>query len=138
MAACEIGLTVDANRFYGKQHLLRSAQRSEGGFRLFGGQDLQRIQFIRRAQELGFSLSEIGELLALQGEQIETCSHVRHMLTAKLGAVRQKISDLRKMEKQLAADLRQCERRLHTRTTNHDACPFLDPIAEPGQGKKVR
>jgi DNA-binding transcriptional MerR regulator len=132
------GLTVDAIRFYEKQRLLRPALRTEGGFRLFTGQDLQHIQFIRRAQELGFSLSEIRELLALKGGQVEACSHVRDMLTAKLGAVRQKISDLRKLENQLAADLMQCERRLRIRTVNHEACPVLDAIAEPARRKKTR
>jgi DNA-binding transcriptional MerR regulator len=63
--ARETGLTVDAIRFYEKQRLLKPAPRTEGGFRLFSGQDLQQIQFIRRAQELGFSLSEIRDLLVL-------------------------------------------------------------------------
>lgn len=136
--ARETGLTVDAIRFYEKQRLLKPAPRTEGGFRLFSGQDLQHIQFIRSAQELGFSLVEIRELLALQGERVEACSHVRDMLTAKLGAVRQKISDLRKLESQLAADLKQCERRLHTRAENHDACPVLEAIAEPARRRKTR
>src|SRR6516225_6415016 len=107
--ARETGLTVDAIRFYEKQRLLKPAPRTEGGFRLFSGQDVQRIRFIRRAQELGFSLSEIRELLMVRGEQVEACSHVRDMLTGKLGAVRQKIRELRKLERQFATDLKQCE-----------------------------
>ena len=137
--ARETGLTVDAIRFYEKERLLKPAPRTEGGFRLFSGRDLQHIQFIRRAQKLGFSLGEIRELLALQGEQVAACSHVRDMLTAKLGAVWQKISYLRKLKSQLAADLKQCERRrLHTSAENHDACPVLEAIAEPARGKKTR
>jgi DNA-binding transcriptional MerR regulator len=135
--ARETGLTVDAIRFYEKQRLLKPAPRTEGGFRLFSEQDLQHIQFIRSAQELGFSLNEIRELLALQGEQVEACAYVRDMLTAKLGAVRQKISELRKLERQLAADLKQCERRLLTVDDNHEACPVLKAIAEPSRGKKA-
>jgi MerR family mercuric resistance operon transcriptional regulator len=136
--ARETGLTVDAIRFYEKQRLLKPAPRTEGGFRLFSRQDLQHIQFIRRAQELGFSLSEIRELLVLKGEQVEGCTHVRDMLTAKLDSVRQKITELRKLENQLAADLKQCERRLHNRGENHDACPVLKAIAEPARGEKQR
>jgi DNA-binding transcriptional MerR regulator len=136
--ARETGLTVDAIRFYEKQRLLKPAPRTEGGFRLFSGQDLQHIQFIRGAQELGFSLSEIRELLVLKGEQVEACTHVRDMLTAKLDSVRQKIIELRKLESQLAADLKQCERRLHTRGENHNACPVLKAIAEPPRGEKNR
>jgi len=97
---------------------------------------LQHIQFIRRAQELGFSLNEIRELLALQGERAKACSHVRDMLAAKLGLVQHKITELRKLEIQLATDLKQCERRLHTSIVSHDPCPVLEAIAEPTQGKK--
>ena len=132
------GLTVDAIRFYEKERLLKPAPRTDGGFRLFSRQDLEHIQFIRRAQELGFSLSEIRELLVLKGEQVEACTHVRDMLTAKLSSVRQKITELRKLESQLAADLKQCERRLHTRGDNHHACPVLKAIAEPARGGKQR
>lgn len=136
-AARETGLTVDAIRFYEKERLLKPAPRTEGGFRLFRDQDLEHIRFIQRARELGFSLNEIRELLVLQGEQIEACSHVRDMLTAKLGAVRQKITALRKLERHLAADLRQCERRLDT-AERHEACPVLTAIADPVRGKKAR
>lgn len=130
--ARETGLTVDAIRFYEKERLLNPAPRTEGGFRLFSSQDLQHIHFIRRAQELGFSLNEIRELLVLKGEQVEACSHVRNMLAAKLDSVREKITELRKLESQLATDLKQCERRLHSRGDNHHACPVLKAIAARG------
>ncbi len=136
--ARETGLTVDAIRFYEKQRLLKQAPRTEGGFRLFSAQDLQHIQFIRRAQELGFSLNEIRELLMLQGGEAKACSHVREMLSVKLGVVRQKITELRKLESQLAIDLKRCERRLHASGENHDGCPVLEAIARPAPGKKKR
>ncbi len=136
--ARETGLTVDTIRFYEKQRLLKPAPRTEGGFRLFSGQDLQHLQFIRRAQELGFSLSEIRELLVLKGEQVKACTQVRDMLTAKLDSVRQKITDLRKLESQIAEGLGQCEGRLHSRGRNHDACAVLKAIAEPARGGKKR
>jgi MerR family copper efflux transcriptional regulator len=136
--ARETGLTVDAIRFYEKQRLLRPAPRSEGGYRLFSGQDLQHIQFIRRAQGLGFSLTEIRELMILQGEQVEACSHVRDMLMAKLVAVRRKISELRGLENHLAADLKQCERRLRAQAKSHDICPVLEAIAAPPRRKPIR
>jgi MerR family copper efflux transcriptional regulator len=134
--ARETGLTVDAIRFYEKQQLLKPAARSEGGFRLFSEQDIERIQFIRRAQQLGFSLGEIRELLLLQGERVEACSHVRDMLASKLGVVRQRILELRKMESQLAADLKRCERRLRACVENHEPCPVLKEIAKPASGKE--
>jgi DNA-binding transcriptional MerR regulator len=62
----QTGLSVDAIRFYEKQRLLERPPRTDGGLRLFNGRDIQRIHFIRRAQQLGFSLLEIRELLILQ------------------------------------------------------------------------
>ena len=76
------GLSVDAIRFYEKQRLLERAPRSEVGYRLFNTQDIQRIQFIRSAQRLGFSLPEIRELVVVQRNEDETCSHVRDLLRA--------------------------------------------------------
>ena len=135
--ARETGLTVDAVRFYEKQRLLKPAPRTEGGFRLFSGQHLQHIQFIRRAQVLGFSLDEIRELLVLQGEQVEACTHVRDMLKAKLDSVRQKIIELHKLGSLLAADLKQCERPpvLVLQETDHPllACLSAAKITTPAQ-----
>src|SRR5207245_8781166 len=99
--AKQTGLTVDAIRFYEKERLLKRPARTEGGFRLFSGQDVEDVRFIRRAQALGFSLSEIRELLILQGEQLETCSHVRDVLKDKLKIVREKIAQLQKFEGEL-------------------------------------
>ncbi|MEO7145987.1 MAG: MerR family transcriptional regulator, partial [Bryobacteraceae bacterium] len=74
------GLSADAIRFYEKQRLLERAPRTEGGFRLFNVQDIQRIQFIRRAQQLGFSLPEIRELLVLRRDDGGACFHMRDLL----------------------------------------------------------
>ena len=74
----------------------------------------------------------------LKGEQVEACTHVRDMLTAKLDSVRQKITELRNLEKQLAADLERCERGLNRSGENHDTCPVLKAIAEPARKGKQR
>ena len=60
----QTGLSADAIRFYEKQRLIERPPRTEGGFRLFHAKDIERIQFIRRAQQLGFSLPEIRRLAA--------------------------------------------------------------------------
>src|SRR5215470_12359913 len=89
--AQQTGLTVDAIRFYEKSGLIPRPSRTEGGFRLFRGEDAQSLKFIRRAQELGFSLQEIHELLILQHEDVEACIHVSELLLQKLAVVRGKI-----------------------------------------------
>ena len=128
------GLSVDAIRFYEKQHLLERPPRTEGGFRLFQDEDIRRIQFIRSAQQLGFSLPEIRELILLHREGGEACSHVRDLLCAKLGLVRKKIRELDALERLLSSKLRQCERNLKTaRMCERDACPVLREISKGSQ-----
>jgi DNA-binding transcriptional MerR regulator len=64
-AAKSAGVTVDTIRFYQKLGLIKSAGRSVGGYRLFDEDQTRDLSFVRHAQELGFSLTEIKELLAL-------------------------------------------------------------------------
>src|SRR5215469_12650219 len=108
----QTGLSVDAIRFYEKQRLLDRAPRTEGGFRLFGREDIERIRFIRSVQQLGFSLPEIRELLVLQRDHGEACSHVHELLRGKLSTVREKIRELRAIEQQLVKSLRKCQSNL--------------------------
>jgi DNA-binding transcriptional MerR regulator len=127
------GLSVDAIRFYEKQRLLERPRRTEGGFRLFNTDDIQRILFIRRAQQLGFSLPEIRELLVLQRNEGKACSHVRDLLRAKVTTVREKIRELGIMEEQLIKNLRKCERHLKVAgTCDRDECPVLQTISHRG------
>jgi DNA-binding transcriptional MerR regulator len=74
-AARLAGVSVDTIRFYQKLGLTKSATRSAGGYRLFSGEQIRDLQFVRHAQELGFSLNEIKELLALRTKH-HTCSEV--------------------------------------------------------------
>jgi DNA-binding transcriptional MerR regulator len=105
----QTGLSVDAIRFHEKQRLLERAPRTDGGFRLFGREDIERIRFIRSVQQLGFSLPEIRELLILERDHGEACSHVRDLLQGKLSTVRGKVQELRALERQLVKSLRKCE-----------------------------
>src|SRR5439155_10047052 len=127
----QTGLSVDAIRFYEKQRLLERPQRTEGGFRLFHAPDIHRLQFIRRAQRLGFSLPEIRELLLLERDPRDACSNVCELLQAKVGAVQQKIRELRTLEKQLTQGLRKCERNLKaTGNCHRKACPVLHEVSQ--------
>jgi len=78
--AREIGMSIDTIRFYEKEGLVKRPGRSEGGFRLFGPRQIQDLKFIRKSQELGFSLNEIRELLMVRDKSIPSCSHVRELL----------------------------------------------------------
>jgi DNA-binding transcriptional MerR regulator len=127
----QTGLSVDAIRFYEKQRLLDRPPRTEGGFRLFNAEDVQRILFIRRAQKLGFSLPEIRDLLVLQRDEGKACSHVRELLQDKVGTVREKIRALAVLEEHLTKELRKCERNLKAaENCRRDGCPALREIAQ--------
>jgi DNA-binding transcriptional MerR regulator len=129
----QTGLSIDAIRFYEKQRLLERPPRSEGGFRLFNSGDIQRIQFIRSAQQLGFSLPEIRELLVLQRAGGEACSHMRDLLRDKVSEVEEKLRELGVLEAHLKKSLRRCERNLkQPGECQQDACPVLHAISQGG------
>jgi DNA-binding transcriptional MerR regulator len=131
----ETGLSIDTIRFYEKQGLLRRSPRTEGGFRLFGSDEIQALKFVRKAQELGFSLSEIRELLILRADHVPACSHVKELLDVKLVAVEQKIHELKKLEDSLKLALRKCKKGLRTPMPGHaECCPVLEEISQAARG----
>jgi DNA-binding transcriptional MerR regulator len=127
--ANETGLSIDTIRFYEKQGLLKRSPRTEGGFRLFGTGEIETLKFVRKAQELGFSLNQIRELLILRADHVPACSHVKELLDQKLTAVAQKITELRSLELTLRRALRKCKRELTTTVPGHEnGCPVLEAI----------
>src|SRR5579872_4144579 len=133
--AHETGLSIDTIRFYEKQGLLKRSPRTEGGFRLFGAGDIETLKFVRKAQELGFSLNQIRELLILQADHVPACSHVKELLDQKLTAVEQKIRELQNLGRSLKLALRKCKRGLITAAPGHEkSCPVLDEITQAARG----
>lgn len=126
--AARAGVSVDTVRFYERRKLLPTAPRTEGGFRLFPPAMVSRVQFIREAQELGFSLREIGQLLRT-GEGAEECRRVRDLLRTKLAEVDARLSALRQFRQTLAEHLAACEHELaaHGKAA---ACPVLVEISQ--------
>lgn len=111
--ASQAGVSIDAVRYYERRHLLPRAARTEGGFRLFPQEAVERIRFIKQAQELGFSLDEIGELLTTGGAA--ECKRVRDLLRAHLADLDAKIKSMREFRRTLAGHLAECERELEER-----------------------
>ena len=124
-------MTVDGIRFYEKRGLLPRVARTAGRFRVYGGEELDRVRFIKQMQALGFSLREIRELLNLREHKVEACERVRKSLEERLEATRAKTRELRRLERELLADLRKCEEELrHRKGHKASACPMLE------EGKK--
>lgn len=95
------GVNVETLRFYEREGLLPEPPRRFSGYREYPTESVRLIRFIKRAQELGFSLRGVKELLALRVEPGTTCADVRHKAEAKVSEVRQKIADLRAIERAL-------------------------------------
>jgi MerR family mercuric resistance operon transcriptional regulator/MerR family gold-responsive transcriptional activator of gol and ges genes len=116
-------VNIQTIRFYERRNLLTPVTRLNSGYRLYDQKSLQRLNFIKQAQALGFSLSEIKSLLGLRVESKATCDIVRAKTTEKLKSVRAKIRALRRMERTLKGVIEDC-----TNKTASNACPILDSI----------
>ena len=88
-------------RFYERRGLLDEPPRKESGYRQFSEDVVDRLRFIRRAKELGFSLKEIVELIALRLDPTKNCGDVRRRAKAKLADIETKIRDLERMKEAL-------------------------------------
>ena len=128
-AAKQTGLSIDTIRFYQKLGLLKPPARTAGGYRVFSETEIAELQFIARAQDLGFSLAEIKELLSLRNENGRACREVRSLMHRKLQKVRQKIVALKQLESELARGLRSCDRALKRPLAPQRGCPVIEEIA---------
>lgn len=96
------GVKADTLRFYEKNGLLSPGLRNDSGYRVYGEQDRRRLEFIIRAKSVGFSLADIGELLALDTNKARvTCQEVKAVADAKLSQVEQKILELTRFRENL-------------------------------------
>jgi DNA-binding transcriptional MerR regulator len=122
IVAKKIGLSVDAIRFYERNALLPRAPRTQGGFRQYGESDVETLAFIRRVQGLGFTLSEIRNLLDLRRNRMRPCAPVRRRLEEKLVDVQRKLAGRQKLEHELCLALRSCNKEMRKRSAH---CPLL-------------
>ena len=100
---------VETIRYYEREGLLRKPERSRAGYRLYSAGDAERLRFIRRARDLGFSLEEVRQLLGL-ADRTASCDDVRTLACAHLSDVRAKLADLRRMERTLTDLVKACAR----------------------------
>lgn len=96
------GVSVETIRFYESKGLVAATRRSASGYRLFADEDRSRLLFIQRAKQVGFTLDEIHELLALKlRPDSHTCEEVKQRTEAKLDMVSQKIAELERIQRSL-------------------------------------
>jgi MerR family copper efflux transcriptional regulator len=97
-AAGQAGVNVETIRFYERRGLIEQPRKPQGaGFRVYSPELIRRIKFIRQAQQIGFTLHEIQELLSLKADPAADCSMVRSQAVAKLAEVKRKVEQLRQI-----------------------------------------
>ena len=99
---------VETVRWYEKVKLLPAPARSAGNYRLYGPGHLRRLRFIRRGRDLGFTLDQIRELLALSDQRDRSCADVDVIARAHLAEVERKLSDLTRLARELRDVIGQC------------------------------
>jgi MerR family copper efflux transcriptional regulator len=116
------GVNIDTVRFYEREGLLQPAPRSAGGYRLYGPADAQRLQFIRRAKTLGFSLEDIGELLRLT-EDGHDRGRIKAITERRVTDLAQRIAELERMRGILAHHAGHCSGRGAVK-----GCPIIQAL----------
>lgn len=122
------GVAVDTVRFYEREGLIAEPPRKRSGYRQYPADTVPRIRFIRRAKELGFTLEEVAELLALRATSGRTCADVRAHASAKIARIEEKLRDLEKMKTALSRLVATCTGRGSTRE-----CPILESLDQEEQ-----
>lgn len=106
--ARQTGTKVETIRFYEKSGLLPAPARTEGNYRSYDDKHLNRLSFIRRARDLGFSLDQIRALLALADERGSSCAAVDQIAKEHRAEVERKIADLMSLKRELDRMIDQC------------------------------
>lgn len=99
------GIGIEALRFYERSGLLGSPARSNSGYRLFDEGILERLEFIKKAQTLGFSLDEIGRIIADAKKGDSPCDEVREIVRRRLAELDERMREMRRYRKELAETL---------------------------------
>ena len=127
--AREAQVNVETVRYYERPRLIPEPPRRASGYRQYSGDAVKRIRFIKHAQELGFSLKEISELLTLRVAPDTACEDVRVRAEGKIAEIEEKIQALQRMKRALGKLVVACRRRDPT-----SECPVLEALDSPSEG----
>lgn len=116
-------VNVQTVHYYERRGLIPEPARNESNYRVYGTDTPRRIRFVQRAQELGFSLKEIGELLSLRARPQAGCADVLATAKTKIQDIDEKIRSLRSMRQALSKLTAECAGR-----GGISECPILDAL----------
>lgn len=124
-------VNVQTIRYYERRGLVSPEDHRESGYRLYSGEAVKKIRFIKNAQELGFTLGEIMGLLKLQVSHRSKCGEVKRKAEVRLNDVRSKLDSLKAIEKALIELVDACRSRAAT-----DPCPILKSLESDMTAKR--
>jgi MerR family mercuric resistance operon transcriptional regulator len=113
------GVNIETIRYYQRRGLIGTPRKPPGGVRRYAANTLARLRFIKRAQQLGFSLREIGDLLELGSG---ACAETRVLAEARLADIETRLHDLQTMRRTLARLIQAC------RAGREAACPIVESL----------
>jgi Cu(I)-responsive transcriptional regulator len=96
--AKQVGLGIETVRFYERQGLIEPPPRTNSNYRVYPEEEVTRLKFIKRAKSLGFTLSEIKELLFIRHDPHATKADIKNRTLAKINDIQQKITDLTRIK----------------------------------------
>jgi len=125
--AKEAGVNAQTVLYYERRGLLPAPSRAMNGYRVFNDASVRRIRFIKRAQELGFTLKQVEALLMLQDDKDASCAEVSVMAANHLEDIETKILDLERMKRALVPLVEACPKKGALK-----ACPIMDSLEGDG------
>lgn len=124
-AAEKSGISAKMIRYYEKTGLVPPAQRADSGYRKYSDKAIHRLQFVRRARDLGFSVKDIEELLALWSDQNRASADVKKLAEGHVHALREKMDEIQKMVDTLQHLIECCH------GDDRPDCPIIENLGHP-------
>lgn len=130
------GVSPDTLRLYERKGLLNRPPRSANGYRSYPPESIGRVQLIRGALSIGFTLAELSEVFAMRDRQAAPCAHVRSLASQKLHNLDRHIAELVELRQHLRGLLRRWDRTLKNLPRGKRA-GLLEEIADSGVGRRL-
>lgn len=137
--AKQSGVPTKTIRYYEEIGLLADPPRTEAGYRLYSAEDVARLAFIRRARTLDFSLGEINEILNCRASGDTPCPYVSQLIHEKIAAVKEKITQLEQLERELRMLEQDAARpRAQIRPRRTEICHILEKSPRKNSRRRIR
>ena len=123
-AAARTGVPAKTIRYYEEAGLIPPAERAANGYRLYDEQAVQVLRFVRRGRDLGFSMEEVADLLALWGDKARASAEVKALALRHVARVERKLAELEGLRRTLLELAHECH------GDDRSDCPILDDLAQ--------